>query len=230
MTQDWSNHSQKTLRSDVQLCNESTQKPQRWSIYPIPTCPLVLATLSSISSDDSSSQIIETMAANETRAQARLTQELNELHQSPIDGCSVHPTNPNDILLPWTGTIIGPNDTPYQDGTFALTLHFPTTYPIGPPSVKMNTPIYHPNIDSKTGSIGLNILNTDWSPVLTAPKVLLSLQALLAEPDCEDAVMPEIAHECLTKREEYEETARAWTKRYAVRAVEARGVGGSVSA
>ena len=53
--------------------------------------------------------------------------------------------------------ITGPEDSPYEGGTFELDLSLPTTYPFEPPRLRFITPIYHPNIDN-TGRICLDTL------------------------------------------------------------------------
>ena len=47
-------------------------------------------------------------------------------------------------------------------------------------------------------------------------KVLLSICSLLTDPNLEDPLVPEIAHMYKTDRPRYEETARAWTQKYAM--------------
>jgi len=146
-------------------------------------------------------------------ARKRLEKELDHLRQNPLDGCSANPRDEN--LFEWTGTIQGPQASPYAGGAFKLVIRFPEDYPLKPPIVTFATKIYHPNIDSGSGFVGLNILNHDWSPSLTVSQVLLSLLIFLANPDPDDAVVPEIAHEYLTKRSTYEKTAIQWTETFA---------------
>lgn len=38
-----------------------------------------------------------------------------------------------------------PDDTPFEDGIFKLTLNFDETYPNKPPNVKFNSKMFHPN-------------------------------------------------------------------------------------
>lgn len=53
------------------------------------------------------------------------------------------------------------------------------------------------------------------SPALT--QVLLSICSLLTDPNPDDPLVPEIAHIYKTDRQRYEDTAREWTRKYAVR-------------
>ncbi|KAJ0067446.1 hypothetical protein NL108_007903, partial [Boleophthalmus pectinirostris] len=92
------------------------------------------------------------------------------------------------------------SDSPYQNGVFFLTIHFPTDYPFKPPKVAFTTKIYHPNINSN-GSICLDILRSQWSPALTVSKVLLSICSLLCDPNPDDPLVPEIAHTYKSDRE-----------------------------
>ena len=39
--------------------------------------------------------------------------------------------------------MVGPPDSPYEGGLFDLELFLPEDYPIVPPKVHFNTPIYH---------------------------------------------------------------------------------------
>ena len=72
-------------------------------------------------------------------------------------------------MFHWQATIMKRSDSPYQEGVFFLTIHFPTDYPFKSPQVAFTTRIYHPNINSN-GSICLDILRSQWSPALTISK------------------------------------------------------------
>ena len=78
-----------------------------------------------------------------------------QLMMSATPGISAFPRDGN--LLSWTGTIAGPDDTPYAGLTFKLALEFPSNYPMSPPHVHFTTPMFHPNVDM-AGRICLDIL------------------------------------------------------------------------
>ena len=118
------------------------------------------------------------------------------------------------MQMHWQGTIIGPADSPYQNGVFHLDITFPSDYPFKPPKVHFTTRIYHPNISS-TGSICIDILKDAWSPAITVGKLLLSICSLLTEPNPDSALEQDIAHLYRTNRAEYLRQAAAHTKMYA---------------
>lgn len=143
----------------------------------------------------------------------RIQKELLAISQDPPPQCSAGPVEEN--MFHWQATIMGPQDSPYQGGVFFLSIHFPSSYPFKPPKVSFLTRIYHPNI-SKNGSICLDILNSKWSPVLTIPKVLLSISSLLCDPNPDNPLVPEIAKIYRKDLKEYEKLAREWTEKYAM--------------
>lgn len=144
----------------------------------------------------------------------RLQTELGIMKREPPEGCSGGPRNEDDVTL-WDAVINGPEDSPYSGGTFKLEIKFSTEYPFKPPLVKFITPIYHPNINSH-GDICLDILKNQWSPALKITKVLLSIMALLSEPNPDDPLVVDIANLYKKDREKYNSTATSWTKKHAL--------------
>jgi len=134
------------------------------------------------------------------------------LAKDPPANCSAGPDG--DDIRSWSATIIGPDDSPYAGGTFSLSIKFPDEYPFKPPKVQFKTKIYHPNISSQ-GGICVDILKDNWTPALTVSKVLLSICALMCEPNPDDPLMPEVARQFKTDRATYNEIAREYTRRHA---------------
>ncbi|EDO16997.1 hypothetical protein Kpol_1065p12 [Vanderwaltozyma polyspora DSM 70294] len=111
----------------------------------------------------------------------RLHNELVQLIMSPTPGLSAFPDH-EENLTKWSGTITGPDDSPYAGLRFKISLTFPDRYPYEPPKVKFVSPMWHPNVDL-SGNICLDVLKEKWSAVYNVQTILLSLQALLGEPN-----------------------------------------------
>ena len=117
-----------------------------------------------------------------TKAESRLLGDFKRLQIDPPFGISAAPIG-NDIML-WNAVICGPNQTPFEDGTFKLTLEFSDKYPYEPPAVKFLSKMFHPNIFEEDGRVGLDILeNSKWSPAFNVSAILVSVQSLLSDPN-----------------------------------------------
>tara|TARA_B100001094_G_C18187656_1_gene804931 strand:- start:2050 stop:2493 length:444 start_codon:yes stop_codon:yes gene_type:complete len=145
-------------------------------------------------------------------ATRRLNKELQDLTRDPPANCSAGVVD--EDLFHWKGTIMGPEDTPYEGGIFHLDIYYPSDYPFKSPKIAFTTKIYHPNIDS-SGNICLDILKNAWSPALTISKVLLSICSLLNEPNPDDPLVIDIAKLYKEKRQQFNANAREWTLTYA---------------
>ena len=120
----------------------------------------------------------------------RILSELEEIKKEPPCNCSAGIKDDNYKI--WEATIIGPTDSLYCGGIFNIQIDFPEDYPFKPPKIKFLTKILHPNIN-KFGSICLDILNVNWSPVLSVSKLLLSISSLLTDPNPDDPLDSELA-------------------------------------
>jgi len=146
----------------------------------------------------------------------RIKKELEDLQKDPPANCSAGPVSDREEdILHWAATIMGPDDSPYAGGVFYLDVKFPDGYPFDPPKVSFRTRIYHPNINSR-GAICLDILKDQWTPALTISKVLLSISALMTEPNPDDPLVREIADLYVEDEAAYNERARHHTHQYAM--------------
>ncbi|XP_010463158.1 PREDICTED: probable ubiquitin-conjugating enzyme E2 31 [Camelina sativa] len=144
---------------------------------------------------------------------ARAIQRINAEHKAMASNTSVYSVGIDDAFK-WHATIYGPQGTPYAGGIFRINIEFPEDYPFKPPKYTFGTRIYHPNINSN-GSICLDILKDKWTPSLTVEKALLSISALLAAPNPDDPLVPEIGEQFKNDRFKFDQTARKWTEQYA---------------
>lgn len=135
-------------------------------------------------------------------AQIRITKDINELELPKT--CTLDP-DPNDLLS--FQLIISPDEGFYRAGRFTFQFKIGPNYPHEPPKVKCQNKIYHPNIDLD-GNVCLNILREDWKPVLTVNAIVYGLQYLFLEPNPEDPLNKEAAHELQVNRRMFEQNVQ----------------------
>ena len=148
------------------------------------------------------------------RALRRITNELNVIKAEHPEFI-VTPFDLKESYMDWVVVLPGPMGTPYAGGEFIVDVAFPFTYPIEPPLVKFRTPLLHPNV-SLSGKVCLNILKAgEWSPLLSLGTVLISVQALLSDPNPDDPLNVKIADLFLKNKAGFEMQATAMTVKYA---------------
>jgi len=110
-------------------------------------------------------------------ASKRIQEELEAMLNDPVPGCTIF--RMGDNIFRWNVEIQGPPDSPFEGGTYTLLVTFPSSYPIGPPRLKFETRIFHPNI-IQTGNL---FLSSQWAPGISMAEVLLNIIALLSHPN-----------------------------------------------
>ncbi|KAI4328399.1 hypothetical protein L6164_020756 [Bauhinia variegata] len=148
-----------------------------------------------------------------TPSRKRLMRDFKRLQQDPPAGISGAPQD-NNIML-WNAVIFGPDDTPWDGGTFKLTLQFTEDYPNKPPTVRFVSRMFHPNIYAD-GSICLDILQNQWSPIYDVAAILTSIQSLLCDPNPNSPANSEAARMFSENKREYNRRVReiveqSWT-------------------
>ena len=75
----------------------------------------------------------------------RIIKETQRLLAEPVPGIKAEPDESNARYF--HVVIAGPQDSPFEGGTFKLELFLPEEYPMAAPKVRFMTKIYHPNVD-----------------------------------------------------------------------------------
>lgn len=80
-------------------------------------------------------------------------------------------------------TVAGPEDSPYHEGNFIISIDIPHSYPFDGLIARFATPIWHSNIGYENGRIGLSILEgLEWHPEWTIDKLFLAMFSILPDP------------------------------------------------
>ena len=139
---------------------------------------------------------------------SRMKKEIEMLANDPGPGISAWPANDDNMMI-LQAQIQGPQESPYQEGLYSLTIDIPDRYPFEPPRVRFTTPIYHPNIDSD-GRICLDTLKMQphgsWSPSININTLLLTIRVLMGSPNADDGLVPDIT-------EEYKRDVALWRRK-----------------
>ena len=69
----------------------------------------------------------------------RLLQDVKDIIKNPLESQGIYYKHDEADMLKGTALIIGPKDTPYENGFYFFKFEFPTDYPNSPPKVKYMT-------------------------------------------------------------------------------------------
>lgn len=130
----------------------------------------------------------------------RITNTTKRMQLDAPSGVSASPLPDN--VMTWNAVIIGPAETPFEDGTFKLVLQFDEQYPNKPPNVKFISEMFHPNVYA-SGELCLDILQNRWSPTYDVSSILTSIQSLLNDPNISSPANVEAANLYKDHRSQY---------------------------
>eukprot|EP00850_Spirogloea_muscicola_P002879 SM000011S19057 [mRNA] locus=s11:617917:619461:+ [translate_table: standard] len=128
-----------------------------------------------------------------TPSRKRLMRDFKRLQNDPPAGISGAPQENN--IMTWNA--------------------FTEDYPNKPPTVRFVSKMFHPNIYAD-GSICLDILQNQWSPIYDVAAILTSIQSLLCDPNPNSPANSEAARMYSENRREYNRRVRdvveqSWT-------------------
>mmetsp|Transcript_14765 Transcript_14765/g.27163 ORF Transcript_14765/g.27163 Transcript_14765/m.27163 type:complete len:249 (+) Transcript_14765:47-793(+) len=149
------------------------------------------------------------------RVIGRLNKELKQLVASPPEGVRFVPGD-MDTLTEVHVEMDGPEETPYEGGTFRMKLVLGQDYPQAPPRGFFLTKIYHPNVSSN-GDICVNTLKKDWNDGVTLCHILAVIRCLLIIPFPESSLNDEAGKLFMDSYDDYAERAKLMTNVHAKR-------------
>jgi len=121
-------------------------------------------------------------------AQKLIQTDIKQYHKSDLNSVGIYCHVNDEYIKNIKAMIVGPKDTPYENGFYFFDINFENDYPFTPPKVKFLTyesgVRFNPNLYTN-GKVCLSILGTwsgpGWTTCLNLNTVLLSIQSLLNE-------------------------------------------------
>ena len=121
-----------------------------------------------------------------------VNKDLKEIQNMDLKEQGIYIMFDEENMLNAYAIIIGPKDTPFEDGILYFTIHFPKNYPFSPPKINyLSHSKYriHPNLyvghssEDFKGKVCLSIINTwsgpKWSTVMHIGSIMISIKSLL---------------------------------------------------
>eukprot|EP01026_Neomeris_dumetosa_P055013 TRINITY_DN4972_c0_g1_i2.p2 TRINITY_DN4972_c0_g1~~TRINITY_DN4972_c0_g1_i2.p2 ORF type:complete len:182 (+),score=8.07 TRINITY_DN4972_c0_g1_i2:83-547(+) len=143
----------------------------------------------------------------------RLSIEAQEINDARIPNLQFSPINDN--MKEWLLIITGPENSPYEGGTFFVKISFTENYPLQPPIVKFKTVTFHCNVD-QNGDVNVeSLLSRTWSPVIQLKSLVVQIVEMFQKPIITNACNKQIAKLYIEDRQKYDVIAKQWTKEFA---------------
>ena len=142
------------------------------------------------------------MSSKSKTAITRITRR--DMKISGLSELGIHVLFDESDIMKASAIIIGPKNTPYENGIMYFSIQFPSDYPFSPPQIQYVSTSklrIHPNLyvgqshHNFRGKVCLSIINTwsgpKWSTAMDLSSVLITIQSLL----CDKAVTHEPGYE-----------------------------------
>jgi ubiquitin-protein ligase len=112
----------------------------------------------------------------------RLLRDLKQIMKNPLTDNGIYYHHSETEIYKGYALIIGPEDSPYENGYYFFEFSYPENYPFSPPKLKYCTnngmTRFNPNL-YRNGKVCLSILNTwqgeQWTSCQTISTILLTL-------------------------------------------------------
>ena len=122
----------------------------------------------------------------------RMYKDIKQFQAANLEAEGIFCSFNEDDLFDVKAMVVGPKDTPYEDGFYFFRLTFPKNYPFAPPKAVFETRHntggaklrFNPNLYAN-GKVCVSILGTwsgpQWEPCQSLYSILLAFQTLLVE-------------------------------------------------
>jgi len=118
----------------------------------------------------------------------RISKDVRHIVKNPLHENGIYYEHDMENILRGYAMILGPIDTPYQDGFYFFEFTFPNDYPHRPPILKFlsngDNIRFNPNL-YRNGKVCISVLNTwrgeQWTSCQTISSILLTLCTILNE-------------------------------------------------
>ncbi len=121
-----------------------------------------------------------------------INKDIKELQNLNLDQLGIYINFDESNMLKANAIIIGPKDSPYENGILYFQINFPKDYPFSPPNIyyySRSKIRIHPNLyigkakDDYLGKVCLSVINTwsgpKWTSIMHIGSILISIQSLL---------------------------------------------------
>merc|ERR1712054_15720 len=111
----------------------------------------------------------------------------------------------------------GPQETMYEGAMYRIHVELPEQYPFASPSIGFEPhTIFHPNIDERSGSVCLDVINQTWTPLYSLVNIFETfLPQLLTYPNPTDPLNSEAASLLMRDKAKYHEKVKQYVQEHA---------------
>ena len=138
---------------------------------------------------------------------------LRDIKQLKNENCNLNILSEKVL----TFLLKGPKDSLYEKGAWKIRVEIPAEYPFKSPCVGFLDTIFHPNIDQRSGTICLDVLNQEWAPIYSLLNIYETfLPQLLMYPNPDDPLNINAANMMINDIDKFKVTVGTYIKHHSL--------------